>query len=220
MSCLFHKWDRCKCIKCGKIKSKSELHYFEVVKVDDVYCVEKCKVCGASGNKYYHNYERVPNKCQNICVRCGSISDNFPPESSIHNYQKIPGKCDEKCTFCGIIKKEKKHHQWIGLSPDCRSKCVVCGIIDKQILTHQWLELPDCTKKCNVCGCVHWNHDYERISSSEVQGGWISNYRCTKCGHEYKEDTGSCPDSQEGDIAMYEKSKIARLKALIERGPS
>jgi len=41
MACLFHKWDGCKCAKCGK--PRDEGHLFEI----------------------------VPNKCQKECTKCG-----------------------------------------------------------------------------------------------------------------------------------------------------
>jgi len=41
MACLIHKWNGCKCEKCGKTRSSN--HRF--VKVDNA-CIGKCKICG------------------------------------------------------------------------------------------------------------------------------------------------------------------------------
>lgn len=102
MACIFgHKWDGCKCSRCGKTRDKG--HDFQLEKGK---CSERCSICGKT-----HVLEHQWNGCK--CVRCGTTRDEG------HDFQPIEGKCSEKCSICG--KTRSLVHQWNGF------KCERCG---------------------------------------------------------------------------------------------
>jgi hypothetical protein len=62
MSCLFHKWNGCKCEVCGKIRDQSH-------KIELINCVQTCLVCG----KHFieeHDFPETDDCCL-ICKNCG-----------------------------------------------------------------------------------------------------------------------------------------------------
>lgn len=76
MACIFgHKWDGCKCKKCGKVRDEG--HNYQVM---DGKCSEKCSICGKT-RELEHKWkgcmcERCgqtrPHKWNNnTCVQCG-----------------------------------------------------------------------------------------------------------------------------------------------------
>ena len=69
LKCLFgHKWNGCKCEKCGKIRD--EEHSFAPV---DNKCIERCIRCGAE--KYIKHV-----LMNNVCQRCGTKKDTLLQE--------------------------------------------------------------------------------------------------------------------------------------------
>jgi hypothetical protein len=81
MSCLFHKWNGCKCEKCGKIRD----HSHKIIIKD---CVETCSICG---NTFQERHEfPETNECSLKCKNCDLMLDN-------HEWDKF------KCTKCGKI---------------------------------------------------------------------------------------------------------------------
>lgn len=128
MACLFgHKWDGCKCIKCGKLRNENH---------DWNLCAGKCKKCGRSCNvehdwegckckncgekdtsfKAQHNFLSISGKCVNVCSVCGKEDASYNAQ---HTYQLIPGKCEEECTVCGETQKIKHSYN--------NGKCTRCG---------------------------------------------------------------------------------------------
>ena len=82
LSCLFgHKWDGCKCEKCGK--TRDEQHSYK--KIPNTY-EEKCEICGHQRKIYcfYHSWKGC--KCEN----CGKTRNEQ------HSWQ------NGKCTVCGV----------------------------------------------------------------------------------------------------------------------
>ncbi|MCL2020142.1 MAG: hypothetical protein FWG70_10365 [Oscillospiraceae bacterium] len=65
MACLFHKWDGCKCSKCGKIRD--EQHNFIQL---EGQCKQKCSVCDKVIIKH-GNFSPVPENCLEKCDVCG-----------------------------------------------------------------------------------------------------------------------------------------------------
>ena len=57
MACFFHKWDGCKCTKCGQTRDKQ--HEWE-------NC--KCKKCG----------EEIHDFKEKKCTRCGAVIEYIP----------------------------------------------------------------------------------------------------------------------------------------------
>ena len=60
MRCLFHKWDYCKCLKCGKIRRVKDYQH----KWNGCKCVY-CGFIGKSGHKWEHGK----------CSICGTINE-------------------------------------------------------------------------------------------------------------------------------------------------
>ncbi len=109
MACLFgHKWDGCKCSKCGK--TRDEQHDWDL-------CKGVCKRCGAKQAEQ-HDWDG----CK--CKRCGKTRDEQ------HEWESINGKCVEKCSRCG--NERDIEHEWTVVGN--KRKCSRCG---KEILpTH------------------------------------------------------------------------------------
>jgi hypothetical protein len=79
IGCLFgHKWNGCKCEKCGK--TRDENHNWDL-------CKGECSVCGKSC-EVQHTW----NGCK--CEKCGKVRDEN------HSWDL----CKSKCKFCGKTK--------------------------------------------------------------------------------------------------------------------
>ena len=118
MACLFgHKWNDCKCSKCGKVRD--EQHDWDM-------CKGKCKICGKVRTEQ-HDWDG----CK--CSKCGQG----------RNEQHDWDGC--KCSKCGQSRNEK--HDWDGCKCNkcgqeqhdwdlCKGKCVKCGKICNE--QHDW----------------------------------------------------------------------------------
>jgi len=88
MACLFgHKWNGCKCEKCGKLRNEGH----DYAKIPNTYD-EKCNICGNTRkiSCTYHNWKG----CQ--CVECGAKRDEK------HDYKlKTSCKYLVVCSICG-----------------------------------------------------------------------------------------------------------------------
>ena len=61
MACLFHKWNGCKCSKCGKVRDEG--HNWD-------FCHGTCVICGKVCTTK-HSWQDVPGKYVKICNKCG-----------------------------------------------------------------------------------------------------------------------------------------------------
>ncbi|NLI52885.1 MAG: hypothetical protein GX417_01015 [Clostridiales bacterium] len=84
MNCLIHKWDGCKCKRCGKVRD--EQHDWEGC---------KCKRCGKTRDEG-HDWDL----CKGKCKRCGKACDEQ------HDWDGC------KCKRCGKVRDEQ--HDWDG----------------------------------------------------------------------------------------------------------
>ena len=70
MACLFgHKWNGCKCSKCGKTRNTG--HSFENVLGK---CLKKCSICGED-LQVAHSYVSLSGVCELQCQVCGQINE-------------------------------------------------------------------------------------------------------------------------------------------------
>ena len=92
MGCLIHKWDGCKCIRCGKIRKvrDSSLHDFQdgctCVKCGEVrsyghhYRCGVCTICGKSNPREGHtdiDYRMAGDKIEYYCANCGQVMNTY-----------------------------------------------------------------------------------------------------------------------------------------------
>ena len=178
MSCLFHKWDGCRCVKCRKTRDIEHRWRWEAGK--DGRCHKVCPNCGKSGEVSDHQWVRVPGTCTEKCSNCGTIRE-------AHRFTSIAGVCKERCTICGKIHEIEHVFEWDG----CRGTCTKCGY-----QTHKWNQITinnmsrnGC--KCTVCGEINpaGVHTWETIGQTgepitEIIGrtGNQITKRCTVCG--------------------------------------
>lgn len=153
MTCLFgHKWDGCKCTKCGK--TRDEGHDWDL-------CKGVCKICGKT---------RAPEHDWNGCVcrRCKKKRD------ASHNWKGC------KCVICGKTRDEG--HNWNGCTCRRCKKwrneqhkwngciCKVCGW--KRDEEHDW---DGCT--CKRCGAVRiTGHTWENGKCTMCGMKWYDSY--------------------------------------------
>ena len=107
MACFFgHKWDGCKCSKCGA--TRDEQHDWDL-----------CKgICERCGKKQAEQHEWDGCKCS----RCGKVRDEQ------HNWDGC------KCRKCGKTRDEQ--HHWAGRRCNrCGKKIYVWDITDQSVLT-------------------------------------------------------------------------------------
>mgnify|MGYP001043619964 CR=1 FL=1 len=215
MACIFgHKWDGCKCSRCGKTRDKG--HDFQLEKGK---CSERCSICGKT-----HVLEHQWNGCK--CVRCGTTRDEG------HDFQPIEGKCSERCSICG--KTHPLEHQWVGC------KCVRCGTV-RNIRHNFQREENKCFERCSICGQIRplghqWNgckcqicgevrdekHDFQPIEGKcsekcsicgktrSLVHQW-NGFKCERCG-------ATRDEAQIRRDELQNRQDIARVSALRELG--
>lgn len=169
LSCLFgHKWNGCTCARCGEVRDEG--HEFKQFSSNGALCVASCK-CGKSQTQK-HDLRPVPDKCFDVCARCGYEAVNNPH----HAFERIPGQCGWKCKVCGKVKPfDLSEHSWQRVEGKCAEKCAVCGMERK--LEHQWRRVEGkCAKVCERCGMEEaLEHQWERVEGTDQE-------RCAVCG--------------------------------------
>ncbi|MCL2002399.1 MAG: hypothetical protein FWG72_00140 [Oscillospiraceae bacterium] len=146
MACLFgHKWNGCKCSKCGK--NRDEQHNWNGCKCticgaardeghDLDLCFGRCKKCGKSCE-----VSHAWNGCK--CSRCGKM----------RNEQHEWDLCFGKCKVCGIAGKKEGHtfEEHPNGGTPCEKVCSICGWAGR---VHKWEPLNEskCEYSCSVCG--------------------------------------------------------------------
>ncbi len=157
MGCLIHKWNGCKCTRCGKRRDK--LHDWNGCKCsrcgwirDEQHDWDLCKgVCKRCGKKQEQQHDWDGCKCTRCgkvreeqhdwdgckCKRCGKVREEG------HNYIVTLGKCEERCTICGAVKE--RPHVFAPTSRTCEEKCEVCGTVR---INHTYVD--GVCKKCRA----------------------------------------------------------------------
>lgn len=155
LACLFgHKWDGCKCTRCGATRDedhdwngckckrcgewRDKEHPFEYKPKDNRLCAGKCPQCGHTTEKE-HRFKAGSDPCHPVCEDCGYVKEQVME----HDFQPVEGKCHDVCTKCGQVARAV-HHQWQPTDKKCEEKCVVCG---ETRTTHRMVN-----GKCTVCG--------------------------------------------------------------------
>lgn len=88
-----HKWVGCKCTRCGEVRDAE------------------------------HDFQPIPNKCQEKCSVCDKTIDIE------HQYKTVENSCVEECDVCGS--KRKTDHHWKN------DTCEICGA-KKSIIESTW----------------------------------------------------------------------------------
>ncbi|MCL2002938.1 MAG: hypothetical protein FWG72_02905 [Oscillospiraceae bacterium] len=195
MACLFgHKWDGCKCKKCGRIRDEQHERDF-LCKGECKRCGKRCKIqhdlegckCKNCGSEK-HDHRYAPDKCRYVCSKCGDS-----PALEKHDWNKCI------CRVCGkqLGLSDYSHHTWESVSGVCgKERCSVCGLENDSALVHNWNK---CT--CLTCGKTrneeYW-HDFipqnkeepckevcsvcgkKRISTLSVVHKWVYAGQCRK----------------------------------------
>lgn len=105
----FHRWDGCKCVRCGRTKSKAALlwehSYGDWIYIDSDSCkqVRVCIKCGhQTSERIYHEWgEWEPanlHSCKHSCNRCKTV------EEEKHNYI---------CNVCGGGGRVETGTEWV-----------------------------------------------------------------------------------------------------------
>ncbi|MCL2327440.1 MAG: hypothetical protein FWC39_02875 [Bacteroidetes bacterium] len=211
--CLFvHKWNGCKCEKCGKIRDYEDEHQYVPV---EGKCVEKCSICGKE-----QTISHAWNGCKCVqcgavrdihawngckCVQCGAVRDilhkwnggckcelcGITRDEGVHKWLYLENECVENCSICG---KQRIRHKWTFLENKCIEECSICG---KQRIRHKWVKLEnECIDRCSTCGEERsighiWKY---RIQYEEIYGEWGTSANkyyhikyCTVCGKSEEE---------------------------------
>lgn len=135
MACLFgHKWEGCKCSKCGK--TRDEQHDWDL-------CAGKCKRCGKTQPEQ-HEWQG----CR--CIRCGKTRDEGHDwhgcrctKCGKESHHWVDGKCsfcnkekEKSCSVCGKTSadfdayyKEKAAKGVVIISRDKLVKCYYCNYV-------------------------------------------------------------------------------------------
>ncbi len=97
MECLFHKWDYCKCTKCGKIRKVKDYEH----KWNGCKCVY-CGFVGKSGHHFEHGK----------CTICGKIDEK---EGHSNNYRfELDGDMVKMyCPTCGQYLDTKRYNELV-----------------------------------------------------------------------------------------------------------
>ena len=178
MACLFgHKWDGCKCTKCGK--TRDEGHDWDLCKGVCKICGQTrppehewngcvCARCGATRDEG-HDFVWKPEagQCKEVCAICGKFG-----ETKEHDWQPASsGTCMEQCSRCG---KTRKNHRFKPVEGCCKEVCAVCG--EERALPHQYKPVDGvCKEKCSVCGKERkLEHTFKWKDCTET---------CTVCGY-------------------------------------
>ena len=120
MICIFHKWDGCKCVKCGKIrevkyKDQHRVEWCKCVNCDKVFDTGhkwnhgKCEICGAVDNKEGHStdtYFKLDGDIVNIyCLECKQLIDTKSYDELYDRYLEEIKNADEAGCDAPIAEK-------------------------------------------------------------------------------------------------------------------
>ena len=170
MACFFgHKWNGCKCSRCGTTRNENHLWNG---------CV--CAICGnknpdVSVNHDWRNDSNYFNDEYCICKKCGFKKPHNFVSNSNPNIPTIARSCEARCSFCGYVKSFERH--------DLNNKCR-CNNCRATIHSPQ-----NCV--CTVCGKeahdFEYKYDYEESDFYEKEGKYTNQrYECKICGKRVK----------------------------------
>ncbi len=188
MGCIIHKWDGCRCRKCGKTRdsehdwngckcrkcgrTRNEGHryiYRPVWKEGSgkkkSWCSGTCRICSTVMDTE-HDYRPSDKKCISKCSRCGDTTET-------HRFQPVPGRCAERCPVCG----EERDYMEIALNESSPAGARAYAI-DR---LKQASMLPEELKE----NCAKGKHIWmlSKSSPQRFQGGPSSvTYTCRVCG--------------------------------------
>jgi len=106
--CLFgHKWNGCKCEKCGEMRNEGH-NYLAV----DGKCIEECSKCYKI-LEVGHKWILLEKKCIEKCTICGKERDSHQWDSGKCERCKKTRRVDiPSCMMCGIDKESIEKRQY------------------------------------------------------------------------------------------------------------
>lgn len=100
MACIIHKWNGCKCTKCGKTRDEGHIYTYSFrfkaargQTEKKSWCEGKCRNCGKIID-VEHDYQPADKKCVLTCTRCGHTRVE-------HQFRPVPGGYADICIYCG-----------------------------------------------------------------------------------------------------------------------
>ena len=193
MACIIHKWNGCRCEKCGKIRDKehdwdgckcrkcgkkrNEGHSYiyrsrwkNITGTEKNWCEGECRICG---NTLYleHDYQPTDEKCILRCTRCGNKIET-------HDFKPVPGRYAEVCSICG----EERDYLKIAMNKNKPIHERVRAVKRMK----EFSEVPQVLRDM----CAMGDHIYDIASENRQQfrGGTSSiEYVCVVCGKRYTE---------------------------------
>jgi len=167
-SILGHKWDNCKCKRCGTTRDEEHKWILEG------NCIERCSICGKA-----RSIEHEWKDCK--CERCGITRGEG------HKWELLKGRCIKKCSICGTqieISHEfgntnSRKTEEIGNTGryvDFRykhSSCKRCNI--EMGNQRAGMYCPE----CNTIGQYNWTSDGDYAEFL---------FNCSNCGYKIKEE--------------------------------
>ena len=180
---LGHKWDRCKCARCGELRDeghewfgckcincgtvRDKEHIWNYTGGNTKFCVAKCSRCGKV-QKQPHQMLTAPGKCYSECAVCG--------------YKTMPKHTWNGCTCSVCGEKRDEGHAWV--KEGCREQCSICGKTRIDEALHNWVR-EDCIERCSFCGKERESHDWQLVRSD-------TEYGTGKCSNIYASDDYLC----------------------------
>ena len=164
MACIFgHKWNGCKCSKCGKVRDMQH---------NWTGC--KCLKCGKTRDEQHEWNGCKCSKCYKTrdeqhswngckCLKCGKPHDDARNNDNLHDWNYKTGvrckKCDGIRYFCSRCKKSK--YSYMGYNQAVNDvngcKCPMCGGVRKE---HLWDGI---NRNCIICGVLDFDFDKRRL---------------------------------------------------------
>ena len=178
LACLFgHKWDWCKCSKCGKIRDTN--HNWENGRClycgkfhnNHIYqpigkCLERCEICGKE-NETTHNFVNSKKDCTTECTVCGKLNAN-------HTFEQIKVIDYKKYEIYAKTNGYSLANEAMFRTIKNGRICIKCGFDRMSVMG---------TEYCPKCGCNEMKtyHAFNSSDDSRDRGKYVT--YCPACNY-------------------------------------